>query len=144
MSWPAHPVLAVAGIAFRPGRQVLLIQRGAPPARGLWTVPGGKVELGETLAAACARELYEETGLLVEPGPVVEVVERIPAAPGAHPHYVIVDLLVEVRGGTLRAASDAAAAAWQPLDRLAGLPLTEGLEPVLARAWALRERHQQP
>lgn len=128
----AAPVLAVAGVAFDEGR-VLLVQRGRGSAIGQWSVPGGRVERGELLAQALVRELREETGLEVEVGPLVTVVERVA---GDH-HYVILDYLVRITGGTLRAGDDADAARWVRWDELAELPLTEGLVPVLEEARAL-------
>lgn len=133
------PTVAVGGIAFDGGGRVLLVERGRPPAQGRWTVPGGRVELGETLQQACARELLEETGLEVDVGPVVEVLERISRGPDGQVafHYVIVDFLVEVRGGDLCAGDDVTAARWCAPAELTALPLTAGLEPVLERARAL-------
>lgn len=141
-----RPTVAVGGIAFDNQGRVLLIQRGRPPSAGRWTIPGGRVEPGETLAEACARELAEETGLVVEVGPLVEVLERIGRDPDGdsgsgsaalHYHFVILDFLVHVRGGRLAAAGDARDARWCTTADLAALPLTEGLEPVIARARVL-------
>jgi 8-oxo-dGTP diphosphatase len=131
-----RPEVAVGGIAFDERGRVLLVQRGRPPAAGLWTVPGGRVEPGETLAAACRREVHEETGLEVTVGALVEVVERFvrDQAGALRHHFVIHDYLVEVTGGSLAPASDARDARWcEPAD-LERLPLTEGLLPVIDRA----------
>lgn len=134
-----RPTVAVGGIALDERGRVLLIQRGRPPGEGLWTIPGGRVEPGETLIQACARELAEETGLDVEVGPVVEVLDRIDrdAAGALAYHYVIVDYLVSVRGGVLAPAGDARDARWCTPADLSALPLTRGLSPVLARARTL-------
>jgi ADP-ribose pyrophosphatase YjhB (NUDIX family) len=121
---------AVGAIIFDDDGRVLLVRRGKPPAKDLWSVPGGKVEAGETLAAACAREVREETGLDVDVGAEVVVVERS----GEGYHYVIHDFLARVRGGTLAAGDDSAEARWVTLDEAAGLPTTEGLLPVLRAA----------
>lgn len=123
------PVVAVAGIVFDDQGRVLLIQRGKPPGQGLWTVPGGKLEGGESLADAVVREVREETGLDVTVGPLVEVVERI--AEGYH--YVILDYLA-FGAGEPRAGTDAADARFVTREELAALPLTDGLLPVLDRA----------
>lgn len=136
---PVRPTVAVGAIAFDPDGRVLLIRRGTPPGQGLWTVPGGRVEPGETCAEACAREAAEETGLTVEVADLVEVVERIGRAEGGalgH-HFVILDYLVRVTGGTLDARSDAAAAGWFTPAEAAELDTTDGLLPVLERARAM-------
>jgi 8-oxo-dGTP diphosphatase len=131
---PPRPTVAVAAIVFDPAGRVLLIERGRPPGVGLWSVPGGKVEPGESLAAAVVREVAEETGVAVEVGPLVEVVERI----GAEHHYVILDYLAHARAPTVpRAGDDARAARFVAADELAELPLTDGLAPVLAKARAI-------
>lgn len=155
---PRRPVVCVGGIAFDASGRVLLVQRGKPPGEGLWSIPGGRVELGETLKEACARELREETGLEVEVGPVAEVVDRITRGPAGPDnsnddddgdeiafHYVIVDFLVEVIAGggggdggeRPRAGEDARDARWVSEDELRDLPITEGLLPVLSTARAL-------
>lgn len=143
----AVPTVAVGAVVLAgapAAPAVLLIQRGRPPGVGLWTLPGGKVALGEPLAAAVEREVREETGLTVVCGPLVEVVERvIPAEPpgtGVY-HYVILDYLATcaVDAPAPRAGDDAQAAAWVRWDDLATWPLTDGLRPVLERARRLAE-----
>jgi ADP-ribose pyrophosphatase YjhB (NUDIX family) len=130
----AVPRVAVAAVIFDAAGRVLLVQRGRPPGEGLWTVPGGKLEAGERLADAVVREVREETGLDVTCGALVEVVERM----GDGWHYVILDYLATVIGGTLMPADDVRDARWTtPADR-AALALTDGLEPVLAHADRLR------
>lgn len=116
------------------GDRVLLIRRGRPPGEGLWSVPGGRLEPGETLAQAVAREVREETGLVVEVGPLACVVERM----GDDYHFVILDYLARVIGGELAAATDAAAARFVDDAELATLPTTEGLLDALTRARAIR------
>ena len=129
-----RPTIAVAAIVFDADGRVLLVERGRPPGVGQWSVPGGKVEPGEALAAAVAREVAEETGVAVEVGPLVEVVERI----GAEHHYVILDYLARAVGpATPRPGDDARAARFVAADELPGLPLTDGLAPVLAKARAI-------
>src|SRR6185436_16407602 len=104
-------------------------QRGHAPAAGLWTVPGGRVELGESLATAVEREVMEETGLAVTCGALVEVVERITIEGDATWHYVILDFLAQVEPGAPAPTrgDDAADARWFGIDELDAAPLTEGL-----------------
>jgi 8-oxo-dGTP diphosphatase len=97
--------------------RVLLVQRGREPLKGKWSLPGGVVELGESLTDAVAREIHEETGLEVEPIELVELIDRVvreesPEGQRIRYHFVIADYLCRVVGGVLRAASDAAAARW--------------------------------
>jgi 8-oxo-dGTP diphosphatase len=110
---PSHPVVGVGGVVFRGGK-VLLVQRGKPPLEGRWVVPGGAVELGESLEAAVAREVREETGILVRPREVVLVFDRIEreADDVVAYHYVIVDYLCDDLGGDLQPGSDARDAAF--------------------------------
>ena len=133
------PRLAVAGIAFDENGRALLARRGAPPKKGLWSVPGGMVVLGESLVQACAREMREETGLEVEVGTRVDIVERIQRdGDEIRYHYVIFDYLVSITGGQAQAASDAAEIGWFSLDQVRDLATTEGLIEVLQTA---QEQH---
>jgi 8-oxo-dGTP diphosphatase len=109
---PTAPVVGVGGVVVYEGR-ALLIRRGKPPLYGRWVVPGGTVELGESLTEALVREMREETGLEVEPGELLTVFDRIERQGGAVAyHYVIVDYLCRYRSGEARAASDALDVAW--------------------------------
>lgn len=136
--FPDTPRVGVGIVTLR-GDEVLLVQRSREPARGLWTFPGGMVELGESLRAAAAREMKEETGLEVEIGEVADVFERVDTAPDGRIryHYVIVDFIARVREGsnpTPEAASDARHALWIRCDRLGEYSTTPGVEQVLHRA----------
>ena len=126
------PICAVAGIVFDPEGRVLLVQRAKEPGLGLWTVPGGRLEGQETLAQGVAREVREETGLVVEVGPLACVVERM----GDDFHFVILDYLARVIGGTLVAGSDASATRFVDEAELGELRTTDGLVDVLTRARA--------
>jgi mutator protein MutT len=122
-----RPELCVGAIAVDDD-QILLVRRGRGPAQGEWSIPGGRVEAGETLAEAVVRELEEETGL----GGVCEGlagwVERV----GDGYHYVILDFYVTIiEGADPKAGDDAAEAAWVPLAEVADLRLTDGLAEFL-------------
>lgn len=126
------PVLGVAAIVFDRAGRVLLIERGKAPDAGRWSVPGGRLEPAETIAQGVAREVREETGLVVEVGALACVIERI----GDDHHFVILDYVARVIGGALAAGSDARTARFVDEAELATLPLTDGLADVLARARA--------
>jgi len=112
-------VVGVGGVVIRGGK-VLLIQRGKEPLKGRWVIPGGTVELGETLEDAVAREVREETGIVVRPREVVLVFDRIERRDGAVAyHYVVIDYLCDDLGGTLQAGSDAQDAAFVATEELA-------------------------
>ena len=122
-----RPEVCVGAIAVD-ADQLLLVRRGRGAAAGTWSVPGGRVEMGETLAEAVLRELREETGLEAVCGPFVGWVERIDAS---H-HFVILDFAVTVLAGdTPSAGDDAAEAAWVPISEVADLRLAPGLAEFL-------------
>ena len=118
--YPDAPILAVAAVIAHQGR-VLLVRRGRPPAPGTWSLPGGALELGETLNQGLRREIHEETGLLVRPVRLLGAFDRIVRDPEnrIHFHYVLLDWLCTVEGGTLHAGSDASEAAWADPSELA-------------------------
>jgi 8-oxo-dGTP diphosphatase len=140
--YPERPILAVGVVVLR-GGEVLLIRRAREPGRGLYSVPGGAVRAGERLAEAAAREVLEETGLAVEIGPLVTLLERVTRdeAGRARFHYVIADFLAAPRKGSgePRAAGDVDDAVWADAATLGGYPVTEGLAGVVAAALRLRE-----
>jgi 8-oxo-dGTP diphosphatase len=145
--YPEHPMVGVGGVVIDGGR-ALLIRRGAPPAKGEWSIPGGMLEVGETIEEGIVRELAEETGLEVAVVGLIEVLERIFPAPegpnGAPPdpkrpqyHFVILDYLCEIRGGTLAAGSDAAEFAWAREEDLAKFNVTVAVHRVIRKALAM-------
>lgn len=111
--YPDRPIVGVGAVIVESGR-VLLARRSRPPLQDRWSLPGGAVELGETLRAAAEREAREETGLLIKAGEVLEVLDRIIPGENGRPqyHYVLVDFLCECAGGQLRAGGDASEVAW--------------------------------
>lgn len=122
-----HPVPAVAAVVVRDG-EILLVRRGKEPSKGKWSVPGGSVEWGETLAQAVKREVREETGLETEVGDVAGVYDLMPTgADGVQYHYVIIDFFAQPTGGTLTPGSDADDARWVPIKDLGQYELTEHL-----------------
>jgi ADP-ribose pyrophosphatase YjhB (NUDIX family) len=118
-SYPPRPIVGVGAVIVDDGR-VLLVKRGRSPLKGEWSLPGGAVEVGETLSAAIQREVLEETGLVVSVGPVVEVLDRIHTDGDGRVeyHYVLIDYACTVVGGWLAAQSDAADAMWASRDQL--------------------------
>jgi 8-oxo-dGTP diphosphatase len=139
--YPSRPILGVGAIIFRRGC-VLLVQRGRPPLKGYWSLPGGALELGEPLANGVLREVVEETGLTVKPLEVFEVFERIIPGRGNRPeyHYVVVDYLCRVAGGVLRPGADAARAEWVRREDLGRRQITEGTLAVIRRAFRKKLR----
>ncbi len=125
--YPDRPCIAIGGVVFRDdsdlGKQVLLVRRNKPPSLGEWAVPGGSVELGESLQQAVERELLEETGLVVRAGEVCHVFDNVRRDESGRIrfHYVIVDLLAEYLSGEPTPATDVSAAAWKTAAEIAGL-----------------------
>jgi 8-oxo-dGTP diphosphatase len=131
-------VLAVGGIAVR-GGALLLVRRAKQPARGLWSLPGGRVEGGEYLTDAVAREMREETGLSATARGLAGIFE----VPGS-PHYVVLDFFVEIEGGEEPApGGDVSEARWVPFDDVLSLEATPRLVETL-RGWGvLPSAHEQ-
>lgn len=115
------------GVAIVRDGQILLVKRRNEPGKGLWAVPGGKVEYGETLRDAAAREVKEETGLDVVVGPLIWSGESI----STHGHIVLIDFLGSVLGGELAASDDAEQALWVDVEKVHELPLTPTMHDLL-------------
>ena len=116
--YPERPIVGVSAVVVGPSG-VLLVRRAHPPMQGEWSLPGGAVEVGETLAEAIVREVREETGLDVEAGPLLDAVDviRRDVDGRVEYHYVLVDYLCLPLGGTLCPSSDASEVCWAaPLD----------------------------
>jgi 8-oxo-dGTP diphosphatase len=126
----------VGAILLNRGR-VLLVERAKSPLRGYWSLPGGVLETGELLEEGMRREVREETGLVVRPLRVVEIFERIirDADGRAEYHYVLIDYLCRVTGGTLKPADDVSRAEWVDRRGLSRYKITEGTLPVIEKAF---------
>lgn len=143
--YPERPVVGIGGVLIDRGL-ALLIRRGSEPLRGAWSIPGGTLELGESLEEGVARELLEETGLAVRVIEIIEVFDRIYAEDGTIAeqvqkkprfHYVIVDYLCERVGGEPRAGSDVTEVAFAGEEELAKYHLTETATRILKKAFAM-------
>ena len=119
--------------------RLLMIKRGHEPGAGLWSIPGGRIEPGETDAEALVREMLEETGLTVQVGRLLGTVQR-PGLDGAI--LDVRDYAATVTGGTLAAGDDAADARWVRADDLNAIPLTEGLAEILT-SWGVLGQERQ-
>lgn len=152
--YPARPVVGVGAVVLATGADrlqtgvvvpaggsgIVLVRRRFEPLAGQWSLPGGAVEVGETLEAAAAREVLEETGLIVDVGPAIEVFDRImrdPSSSRVRYHYVLVDYVCRIRGGRLQAGSDVSDAVIADPDDLASFALTDKAREVIARGLRL-------
>jgi 8-oxo-dGTP diphosphatase len=147
--YPDRPIVGVGAVVLD-GDRVLLVKRAHEPLKGEWSLPGGAVNVGETLEEAIGREVREETCLDVEVGPIVDVLDRIRHDAGGRVefHYVLVDFLCRPLRGTLQCASDAAEAAWAERTELGRYGVAEAtirvIDKAIARrptAWTPREVH---
>ena len=147
--YPERPIVGVGAIVLD-GDRVLLVKRAHEPLKGEWSLPGGAVDVGETLEEAIRREVREETCLDVEVGPIVDVLDRIRYDPEGRVkfHYVLVDFICRPIGGTLQCASDAEEAAWAEQADFGRYGVAEATVSVIdkaiarrATAWTPREVH---
>lgn len=144
--YPERPIVGVGGVVISEGR-TLLIRRGHPPLEGEWSIPGGTLEIGETLRDGVRRELSEETGCEVRVLDLVEVFERIfPDAGGrVQYHFVIMDYLCELVGGEVRAGGDVVDVAWSTESDLEKYSLTPTATRVIRKAFQMaRDAHATP
>ena len=134
-SYPTRPYLAVSAAIFRAGR-VLIVRRGVPPMQGIYTLPGGGVELGETLEQAVMREVREETGLAIEPLSLAgfrQVITR-DAEGKIERHFVILPFAARYLAGEISLNAELAEAKWLLPAELSGLKTTEGLAEIVTAA----------
>ena len=149
--YPERPVVGIGGVIIDRGR-TLLIRRGSEPLRGEWSIPGGTLELGESLVEGVARELLEETGIVVRVLELIEVFDRIYGEDGKIAaqaqkkprfHYVIVDYLCERIGGEARAGSDVTEVAFASEEELGKFQLTETATRILKKAFAMDKARRE-
>jgi mutator protein MutT len=143
--YPERPIVGV-GAVIVVGGQVLIVRRRYQPLAGRWSLPGGTLELGETLEAGVAREMQEETGLDVDVGPVVEVFDRIllDDTRRVQYHFVLVDYLCWPVGGQLSPGSDVDAAVFVDPAELGPYDLTDKARAVIDRALELAREAPRP
>ncbi|MCG0277550.1 MAG: NUDIX hydrolase [Thermanaeromonas sp.] len=139
--YPGQPLVGVGAIIVE-GERILLVLRGHPPARGLWSIPGGRVETGETLSEALQREIAEECGIVIEVGPPVAVLDSIylDDLDRVKYHFVLVDFWARYVSGELKPASDVAEARWIPLKEVSNYQLTSGTLDLLEHLGLLSGR----
>jgi 8-oxo-dGTP diphosphatase len=146
--YPERPIVGVGGVVISEGR-TLLIRRGGPPLEGRWSIPGGTLEVGETLLNGVRRELIEETGIEVRVLDLIEVFERINLDGKGKPryHFVILDYLCEAVRGEARAGSDVTDVAWVPRSELGRYSLTHMatrvIEKAFEMAWERKDHRRQ-
>jgi 8-oxo-dGTP diphosphatase len=136
--YPSQPIVGVGGVVIFHGR-ALLIKRGSPPLEGQWSIPGGLLEIGETLMEGVRRELREETAMEVRPIELIEVFERIEldGSGKARYHYVVLDYLCGAAGGEPRAGSDVTHVAWARPEELAQYSLSSTATRVIMKAFEM-------
>jgi 8-oxo-dGTP diphosphatase len=139
--FPEHPLVGVGSIVIEADR-VVLVKRAHPPIQGQWSIPGGVLEVGEMVREAAIREAREETGLIVEPGQLLGVYDRILRDPEhrVQYHYVLIDFLCRKVGGELLAASDASEVRWFKLEELPPLNLAEDTLEVIQKGFQALDR----
>ena len=139
--YPDRPFVGVGAIIVEDGR-VLLVKRGHAPLAGEWSIPGGVLEVGETLHQAAIREVLEETGLTVEPSALLGVYDRILRDPDKRTlyHYVLIDFLCRRVSGEAKAAGDAAEIGWYRRDEIPSLALADDTAAVINLGFEKRSK----
>jgi 8-oxo-dGTP diphosphatase len=134
--FPEAPLIGVGAIIIQDSR-VVLVKRAHPPLEGQWSIPGGLLEVGELVREAAVREAREETGLIVEPGELLGLFDRVLRSPDGRVqyHYVLIDFLCRPVGGELKAAGDAAEVRWFTREELPALKLAEDTLEVIGRGF---------
>lgn len=130
------PQLAVSAGIFRDGK-ILLVRRAREPAKGVYTFPGGRVEFGESLTEALAREICEETGLVIEIVGLIGYREALPARTGGHGHFVILPFAARWAANEIALNDELDDAKWLSPNDLEGLRVTQGLEETIRAACAM-------
>lgn len=137
--FPCQPIVGIGAVIVNDGK-ALIVKRANDPYKGQWSIPGGRVELGETLAEAVQREIREEAGLEVRIGPVLEIFERIErTSERIQHHFVIVDYLCTCVGGELCAGDDADDVAWVTVEQLALYGVADSAATVIRKGLARAE-----
>jgi ADP-ribose pyrophosphatase YjhB (NUDIX family) len=136
-TYPEHPIIGV-GAVIVDGRRVLLVRRATEPLKGEWSVPGGMLELGEKLRDGVRREVWEETGLVVEPGEVLDVFDSIftDGQGRTQYHYVLIDFLCRAISGEAKAGTDVSEVRWASENDLPAMRLRESSEQVVRKGIA--------
>ena len=144
--YPTRPIVAVAAVVFNSKDQVLLVRRGREPGKGTWGIPGGALELGESLKSAVKRELIEETGIAVDPIELITIVERVipEEEDRIRFHYVIVEYLCWAANNTTpKAADDVDRAVWAGIEEAKAFSVPAITLEVINRGWAMLKSGEQ-
>jgi|SRR5579872_2723327 len=142
--YPDRPIIGVGAVVLHAGK-FLSVLRGSPPLQGLWSLPGGALELGEKLREGVVREVLEETGIVVAPASVIEVFDRLQhdAEGRVQYHYVLVDYLCEYISGEPLAGDDAVGVKWVSLKDLDGMDMPDFTKSVIRKAAKMSEESRK-
>ena len=142
--YPPAPMVAVAAVVLDDGGRVLMVERGRPPAKGMWALPGGLLDLGEPVRDGVVREVREETGAAIEVVELVDLFEPIHRDGDGriHYHFVVIDFWAHFRGGAIAPDDDAEQAIWVAVAALEELPMEEATRRVIRKAHARWQQTQ--